>query len=173
MELTELINKILQSFEIKNIGELKDKLSDICLNNKFEFYEKFKSIVEDLSIDWLQKIFQYYESDRIDLKQDYTPKCLAELISKITNNNETECIDMCAGSGALTIQKWNQNKNIKFVCKEYDKNVIPYLLFNLALRNINATVQRIDVLQNEIYEEYILISGDEFSRIEVINENTD
>lgn len=173
MELTELINSILQSFEIKNIDELKDKLNDICLNNKFEFYKKFKNIVQDLSVDWLQKIFQYYESDRIELKQDYTPKCLAELISKITNNNETECIDMCAGSGALTIQKWNQNKNVKFICKEYDKNVIPYLLFNLALRNINATVQRIDVLQNEIYEEYKLISSDEFSRIEVINENTD
>ncbi len=168
IELSNLIEKCLNIFNINNITELSSKLKEICLDNKFEYYKNFKELVKDLSVDWLQKIFQYYESDREELKQDYTPKCLAELVAKITNVSETECIDLCSGSGALTIQKWNSNNNINFLCKEYDEKVIPYLLFNLAVRNMSGVIQRKDVLQNEIYEEYKLISSDEFSRIEVI-----
>lgn len=168
IELSDLVKESLKIFEVEKISQLSGKLKEICINNKNEYYKNFKKLVKDLSIDWLQKIFQYYESNREELKQDYTPQCLGQLISKISDISENECIDLCSGSGALTIQKWNYNKNTKFICKEYDEKVIPYLLFNLAIRNIEATVQRIDVLQDEIYEEYKLIKQEEFCKVEVI-----
>lgn len=164
LELGELTRKSLDIFEINNISELSSKLKSICLNNEIEYFEKFEDLVQDLSIDYLQKIFQYYEADRKDKGQDYTPACLAKLVGKLSENeNESTVLDMCAGSGALTIQKWNLNKNIKFICKEFDEKVIPFLLFNLALRNIEGQVIRCDVLQNEEYEKYLLKKGKKYS----------
>lgn len=167
IELSELITKINDIFNISTTKELTEKLKDITLNNKKEYYEKFIDVVKDLKIDWLQKIYQYYEADRKEKKQDYTPSSLAKLVSKLSNGDEI-VTDLCSGSGALTIQKWVANKNQKFICKEIDENVIPYLLFNLAVRNIDAMVYNMDILQDEIFHEYKVSSEERFSKIEII-----
>lgn len=57
--------------------------------------------------------------------------------------------DMCAGSGALIIQKWNQNHDLEFKAIEIDGNVIPFLLFNMVLRNIRCDVYQMDALTDE------------------------
>lgn len=167
MELSKLKDEVLNIFEIKDISQLKNALIEVTINNKFEYYKKFKELVKDLNIDWLQMIYQYYQADREKNKQDFTPLCLAKLVSKLSENEE-EVIDMCSGSGALVIQKWSTNNNLNFICKELDENVIPYLLFNLAVRNINAKVYHMDVLQDEVFHIYMVKSEDEFSRIEEI-----
>ena len=77
MELKELCEKTIEIFEIQNISELSGKLFDVCMNNQHEYMERFAEAVEDLSVDWLQKIFQYYEADRKEKMQDYTPLTLA------------------------------------------------------------------------------------------------
>lgn len=165
MELKELVERTKELFGIDDIGNLKDKLMGVVLNNKVDYYLQFKSLVVDLNIDWLQKIFQYYEADRKEKMQDYTPASLAKFVSLLSQNNEDTVIDMCAGSGALTIQKWSENKNLKFICEEFDDKVIPFLLFNLAVRNIEAEVVHKDVLKGEEYKRYKLIKGDEFSHV--------
>lgn len=162
MELKQLAEQIIKLFEINNIAELKNKLNVIVLNNQIEYYKKFKELVKDLSIDWLQKIFQYYEADRKEKKQDYTPESLAKFVAKLSGNNADEVLDMCCGSGALTIQKWNENKKLKFICEEFDDNVIPFLLFNLAIRNIDAKVIQKDVLENSVSNKYRVIPSQEF-----------
>ena len=141
MELKELCKKTIEIFEIQNISELSGKLLDVCMNNQQEYMERFCEAVEDLSVDWLQKIFQYYEADRKEKMQDYTPLTLARFVGRLTETaGERAVYDLCAGSGALTIQKWNLNHDLIFLCYEYDKKAIPLLLFNLAVRNINAFV---------------------------------
>lgn len=166
-ELTELCTKIMRIFGVENINDLKNKFSESVISNDFEKYNLFCETVNDnLSVDWLQKIFEYYEADRKVKKQDYTPKSLAKLVAKIANDNEI--IDMCAGSGALTIQNWNQNKNCNFKLYELDENVIPYLLFNLAVRNIDAYVYHSNVLTQEVFHVYKLKSQEKYSKCEVI-----
>ena len=98
--------------------------------------------------------------------QDYTPVSLAKLVCKLTNSNEI--IDMCAGSGALTIQKWNLNHDALFKLYEFDENVIPYLLFNLCVRNINAEVYNMDVLTQEVFHKYKIIPDEKYSKVEMI-----
>lgn len=66
MELKELTEKTLVLFNSKNTTELIKKLPSYWNNNDIK--AKFKELVSDLSIDWLQKIFQYYEADRKDKK---------------------------------------------------------------------------------------------------------
>jgi type I restriction enzyme M protein len=168
MELREIVAKSKETFEINDISDLKEKLREITLNNKIEYYDKFVELVQDLSIDWLQKIFQYYEADRKEKMQDYTPISLAKLIGRLTQtNDESVILDLCAGSGALTIQNWNLNNNLKFICKEFDENVIPLLIFNLAVRNIEAEVIHCDVLQDEIFAKYKIIRSDKYGKVEV------
>ena len=162
MELKELTEKTLELLEIKNTDEMSKRLFDIVRNNNFHIYEKFCKLVEDdLSVDWLQKIFQYYQADRKEKMQDYTPKTLADFMGLLAGDSDT-VIDMCSGSGALTIQKWNRNHELKFVLYEFDENVIPFLLFNMALRNIKCKIYHSDVLQNEIFHTYEISQGNKY-----------
>ena len=169
MELKQLTEETFKIFDVNSTKELKNRLFEVCKKNETQYLKKFKELVKDLSIDWLQKIFQYYEADRENKGQDYTPKCLAKLVSKLSQvDGKEECLDMCAGSGALTIQKWNDNNNLKFELEEFDENVIPFLLFNMMLRNIEYEVKQKDVLQDETYHIYKINKGEEFGELEVI-----
>ncbi|MDY3973002.1 MAG: N-6 DNA methylase [Clostridia bacterium] len=166
MELKQLTDETLKLFDVPDTSNLSEKMLEIELNNDFSYYAKFKELVDDLSVDWLQKIFQYYEADRKEKMQDYTPRSLAKFVGRLTQNeNEKIVFDLCAGSGALTIQKWNLNHNLEFICYEYDEKVIPFLLFNLAVRNINATVIHGNALSDEVFATYKVTSTSDFSRI--------
>ncbi len=172
MELKELCNKTVELFGISDIADLGNALMKCVKENDIQKYAAFQIIVKDLSVDWLQMIFQYYYADRKDKMQDYTPKTLADFMGKLAGNTDV-VIDMCAGSGALTIQKWNRNSNLEFWLYEFDKNVIPFLLFNMTIRNIACTVYHADVLQMEIFHTYNIAKGDKFGVCkEVTNEHS-
>lgn len=167
MELQKLVKETFNIFNVNSIDDLREKLMACALANDIQTYQAFIDMVDnDLSIDWLQMIFQYYVADRENLKQDYTPPCLGNLLAQYaTQNNIKEIVDICAGSGALTIQQWNANKDIIIECQEIDETVIPYLLFNLSIRNIKGVVLHKDVLLNKTFETYVLKRGDKFATV--------
>lgn len=164
IELLELKNKVLEIFDT-DIDHLGDALMQSVTENDLDKYERFCELVDgDLSVDWLQRIYQYYHADRENKKQDYTPKCLADFMGRLVGESDV-IIDMCAGSGALIIQRWVQNPNQKFRAFEIDENVIPFLLFNLAVRNIDSSVCRADVLSDEKYEQWRISKGEKYGRV--------
>lgn len=169
MELKELTNKTLEIFEAKSEDSLTEKIFDAVKNNTTEKFCEFRDLVGDLSNDWLQMIYQYYLADRKEKMQDYTPKSLGKFIAKLVGPAD-EITDLCAGSGSLTIQKWNENHAQSFKLYEFDENVIPFLLFNMVIRNIECIVYHSDVLKQEIYHVYRISKGDEFGKFsEVLN----
>ncbi len=170
MELGELCKKTLDIFECDNISELGGKLYDAVINNDIVKLTTFCNTVKDLTVDWLQKIFQYYEADRKEKKQDYTPKSIAKLCAELTEMGGKIVYDICAGSGALTIQKWVRNPDKLFICEELDEKVIPYLLFNMAVRNMNGYIINRNVLTMECYRVYKLHCGEAFSIVEEIKD---
>lgn len=153
--------------EIKDIKKLPNAILSTCRENKTNVFLEFEHIVEDLNTDWLQQIYQYHLADRKEKKQDYTPKSLADFMGKLAGDSEV-IIDMCAGSGALTIQKWKRNKNIEFILYEYDENVIPILIFNMMLRNIECVIYHADVLQDEVYHVYKIKKGNKYGIFEEV-----
>ena len=155
MELKELFEMTLSLFDVEVVDDLGKNLMRACKDNDMQKFESFAELVGNLDTDWLQKIFQYYQADRKEKMQDYTPESLADFVGRLAGDSD-EVIDMCAGSGALTIQKWRRNHELRFRLYEFDENVIPYLLFNMVLRNIECTVCQMDVLQNEVYHKYKL-----------------
>lgn len=165
VELSWLYKNTCDLFEVEDAKSLGSALMDCVLQNDIERIDKFSALVNgDLSKDWLQMIFQYYQADRKEKKQDYTPKSLAVFLSRLISGS-VEIIDMCAGSGALTIQEWIENPDAVFELYEIDENVIPFLLFNLVLRNISATVYHGDVLQNEFSKKYKIRKGEKYGKI--------
>ncbi len=167
MELKELTEKVTGLLDVQNTEELPEKIFKAVKNDDFNAYEKFCNIVQDLSVDWLQMIFQYYHADRKEKMQDYTPKSLALFLGKLAGKAEV-VTDLCAGSGALTIQKWNMDHEQKFEIYEFDDNVIPFLLFNMAVRNIECTLYHSDVLQQEVFHVYKIIKGDKFGKFKEV-----
>lgn len=169
MELTELLCQTKKLFDVENTGELTQKLKRIAIDNIFEFHKEFADIVGNLNEDLLQKIYQYYEADREEKKQDYTPKTIGVLLCELLGKCQ-KVYDQCAGSGSLTIQYWSKYPDTEFICEELDENVIPYLLFNLSVRNISGYVVHNDILKNEVYHCYRLTKGDRFSTVNEVGQ---
>ena len=152
MELKELTAKICDLFGCVSIETLPDKIAlALFSQNPTMYFDKYKEVCPDLTVDWLQRIYQFYHADRKEKKQDYTPVALAKLVTYLSYMpGEKVVYDCCCGSGALTIQKWCVNPDLKFVCEELDERVIPILLFNLCIRNIEATVVNKNILTGDI-----------------------
>ncbi len=166
MELKEITERMLELLNVKSTEELSDRLFEVVKNNDMTIYEKFCEIVEnDLSIDWMQMIFQYYQADRREKMQDYTPKSLAVLMGKLAGKAD-EITDLCAGSGALTIQKWSMDQDQRFILYEMDYKVIPFLLFNMAVRNIECVIYHSDVLQQKVFHTYRIRKSEKFGIFE-------
>lgn len=160
---TEAVNELFgikESFELPEV--LLKKLLDKDTKNKL--CQDFTQFEFDMRNDCLRDYFQMNNANRSNLKQDYTPDCLCQLISQLAPKTE-RVIDICSGTGALTI---GFNRDIQYQCEELSSISIPILLFNLALRGINATVLQKNVLLNEIEKVYKLSKNGEFSDIEII-----
>ena len=168
MELKELTAKICDLFGCVSIETFPDKIALALLSqNPILYFDRYKELCPDLTVDWLQRIYQFYHADRENKKQDYTPISLAKLVSYLScMPGEKVVYDCCCGSGALTIQKWCVNPDLKFVCEELDERVIPILLFNLCIRNIEATVVNKDILTGDIINSYTVIRGSVYGTVQ-------
>lgn len=164
MELKELTDRTLELFDVQGPDQLGPALLKACDDQ--EKLRAFRDLVGgDLSEDWLQKIWQYYLADRKEKKQDYTPASVARFMGMLAGDSD-RIVDMCAGSGALIIQKWQQNPDIMFTAIELDENVIPFLIFNMVIRNIRCRVLRMNALSGEDpAETWDILKGEEFAYI--------
>ena len=164
MELSTLY-KAFQ--KLIGVGEMIENVRCALFSNrKNDVLSAYVDMVDgDLTTDNLQKIFQYYYADRKDKRQDYTPKSIAKLCASATETSGLVVYDLCAGSGALTVQKWAQNPSKTFICEELDERVIPLLLFNMAVRNMSGYVIHRNALTLEPFECFRLVSDERFSTI--------
>lgn len=167
MELSVLKNKIWDIFHVQNDDLFSAVMNATSDENVMSAYCEL--VNKDLRTDELQKIFQYYYADRKEKMQDYTPASIAKLCAAETETDGNVVYDLCAGSGALTIQKWAKNPNKTFICEELDDRVIPLLLFNMAVRNMNGYVIHRNALTLETSECFQLASGNRFSKITKID----
>lgn len=83
MELKGLTDKVRNLLEIDDMSQMSEKLMETVTNDDHRIYNGFLDLVEnDLTVDWLQMIFQYHQADRKEKKQDYTPPELAKFLAK-------------------------------------------------------------------------------------------
>lgn len=162
-------NVINQTFGITESFQLPEKLISILFNTdqRDAMFQEFLKLEPDLSYDLFTNYFQEQHSNRESMMQDFTPAALADLLPALVDQFNS-VVDICAGTGGLSIACWNKNKDAEFYCEELSERAIPLLLFNLSIRNIAAYVVRKNVLTGEVYDAYKLTKSDRFSKIEII-----
>lgn len=160
MKITELLN-------LKWNYQMTEELLALLLDNekRLAAFERYLATNPDLSQDCFLAEFQAAFAERSALKQDYTPASICRIVAQLSGEAQS-VLDVCCGTGALTIAKWHINPNATFYCEEYSKEAIAILLFNLAVRGINAEVRHCDVLTGETFTGYKLIKEGQFSHIE-------
>lgn len=168
MELLQFKQEMLKMLDVQQIKNVGTRLLNIVFSGETKFYDEYNALVVNESKDQLQALWQYYEADRTEKKQDYTPKSLCKLVSALVGDCET-IYDCCGGSGALTLQNLKDKAISNVYIEELDKNVIPFLLFNLSLHNANGYVVNGDVLKQEKYKIYKLSSGEKYSTVKTVN----
>lgn len=131
-------------------GLLSDRQDEILRRVDEEYTDK--------TIDLFRDFFQEEQADRKSLKQDYTPVGISELVSRLVPSGNN-LLDVCAGTGTLTISYLAQHKTGFVRCEEFSSRVIPFLLLNLALRNQESEVVHKDVLTGEIFGIYQINQG--------------
>ena len=137
-------------------GLLSDRQDEILNRVDEEYIDK--------TIDLFRDFFQEEQADRKSLKQDYTPDGISELVSRLAPAGNS-LLDVCAGTGALTVSYLARHKANFVRCEEFSSRVIPFLLLNLALRNQESEVVHKDVLTGEIFEIYQVEKGEEYGAI--------
>ena len=158
--MSEIREKIHELFGVKEPHELpaammavvndSTKLSAICA--------KYKYIFPDTAHDYLRDYFQENQADRSNLMQDYTPQSICQIVAEITGKRQL-IADLCAGTGSLTLEAWRRNPDSEFICYELSSASVPFLCFNLAVRNVSAWVVHGDLLTDEVQAVYRVHDG--------------
>lgn len=159
--------------ELKKLIDIKEmyQLNAVILENIFEeekrrtLFDRILASGADLERDFLRDIYQEEGSARKSFKQDYSPDSICELFASLSQEKES-VFDECSGTGSLLIPFIN--RGVKRVsCIELSGNVLPILLFNLSIRNVDGTVIQGNVVTSEIMKVYELTRGEKYSDITI------
>lgn len=155
----------------RETSEIPEKLLNVLLD-KDRCYDFLGSIDKELKhqeVDEFRDFFQTEQSNRKELKQDYTPDGISLLLAKLANKTK-KVADVCSGTGSLILGFLKEHQEIEFVrCEEFSIQAIPFLLLNLMLKNIDGEVIHGDSLTKEIFKVYKLKCSDKFSNIEIVD----
>jgi type I restriction-modification system DNA methylase subunit len=188
------LSKINKLLEIEESYKAPERIMDLISNEETAKKLFLNALVEfdyDLSYEWFTSYFEDEHADRKNKKQDFTPTCLSRLMSEMISSDKSQGIiyEPAAGSGSTIISHW-QSETGKFrfpwdynpadylyVCSELSDKVVPFLLFNLLIRGINAAVIHGNTLTKECKEVYACINESNdymsFSRLVKLPHNKD
>lgn len=154
-------------FGVTESYQLPNKLMSILTDpeKRVELFEKFKG--EDLSHDLFTQYFQEQHSNRESMMQDFTPPELCDVVID-TLGEFSRCLDVCSGTGGLTVAAWRKNPDAVYYTEELSGRAFPILLFNLALRNVTGFAINKDVLTSKFIKGFKLTKGDSYSELEEI-----
>lgn len=165
----EMLDWFLGIFNCKELRYLPDNVLANVLANNTEIYEEYIKEYPDLKLDSLREFFETYLADRKFLSQDFTPDSIAQLMTEILlldkNEGVPEVLDEAAGIGCLIIPYWRYNPDVKVYAREFSATTIPFLLFNLAVRNMQGVVICGDTLSLETFAVYVLNKGEKYSAV--------
>lgn len=123
----------------------------------------------DFSYEWFNQYFEDEHADRKNNKQDFTPTSISDLISEMQGRQPQYGViyEPAAGTGSTIISHWHKEtrkhrfpwdyrpSNYCYLCEELSDKTIPFLLFNLLIRGMNAVVIHGNTLTREAKEVYL------------------
>ena len=156
LELKDWLDMFLEELQVQDIQELNDLMNEAMENLDYtRICEAYKK-TNKTNINFIQRLYQFYLSDREEMKQDFSPVSLAKLCSLWTDGDII--LDLCGGVGTLTYEH-HKHHHAEYIIIEKDETVIPYLLFLCLYYGINATINVGDALTNQYENTYIVKDG--------------
>lgn len=162
---TEIINELIG---IKESYQASDVLMKILFDKgkREKMFRAFLEIDWHLDRDWFHAYFEEEHANKKKYAQDFTPDSISKLLSVIVGPSSKN-LDVAAGTGSLMIQKWNHDRMSMspleykpsmffYQCEELSDRALPFLLFNLLIRGMNATIVHGDSLSREAKQVYFL-----------------
>ncbi|MFT8459973.1 MAG: N-6 DNA methylase [Liquorilactobacillus ghanensis] len=170
----DLILKLLDSGDGWQASE---KLMSILMDKtkREKLFRDFLSHETDVSYDWFCKFFNDEMAERTKKQQYFTPSFLSDLVAKIvdTDNKDTKTnFDSAAGTGSLTVAKWNTDRlkvnpliyrpsDYFYTAEELKiegqpSRALPFLLFNFLIRGMNGVVISGDSLSRKVSQIYFI-----------------
>lgn len=134
------------------------------------FRKALDAHIGEVTYDWFHKYFQDEHADRKNQKQDFTPNSVSTLLTKLVSGERKAgdtFYEPCAGTGGIIIKQWDlDRKSVPFFeyepsmflyqAEEMSERAIPFLLFNLMIRGMNASVVQCDVLSRKAKAAYFI-----------------
>lgn len=164
--MKEFLKEILKCRET---SEIPEKLLNVLIDadSRERILRLINEKKDDEVIDVFRDMFQEEQSNRKELKQDYTPDGLSNLLAKLSGSTKN-LADVCSGTGSLTVAFLKAHPEVEFVrCEEFSAQPIPFLLVNLALMNVDGEVVHGDSLTQEVFRVYKLKRSKSFSEIQI------
>ena len=167
-------NILLGLFGITDIMDLPAAVNRLLFSDKEKRDAVYRSLIElneyDMSYDWFQTIYEKEMAQRKKNKQDFTPREVTTIVSRITLCGTCGSIhEPTAGTGSLVISAWWErcrrvlpweyfpSENM-VTCWELSDRAIPLLLLNMSIRGMMGYVYHGDVLEGRIFQKYILLN---------------
>lgn len=150
--------------------KMPERMMELLLNadEREKMFDAFSAENPDMTGDLWYEYFQDEQGDRNALKQDFTPTGICQLVAEITPEAESYA-DVCAGTGGLTIALHNRFPDAYYHLEEISERTIPILLFNLAIRNINAEIINGDSLEQTAKHYYRVVPGRKYGTIDEVD----
>lgn len=169
-----ILSKVNRLLSISDSYEAPEKIMTILLGDKAErnriFFDFLKTFEYDLSYEWFYKYFQDEHADRKNNKQDFTPVCVSNLMSEmidcVSTNGYKIIEEPAAGTGSTIIAHWYKHfrscrfpwdyrpDDYLYKLTELSNKTVPFLLFNIVIRGMNAIVIHGNSLTQEIEAAY-------------------
>lgn len=121
-------------------------------------YHAFLDVwADEIGRDWFHEFYEDENAERKKNKQDFTPPCVSALVSELVGYDGRVAYEPSAGTGGMLIARWDAVRRRYhpfdyrphmqwFVAEDMSDRAMPFLLFNLSIRGINANVLHIDTL---------------------------
>lgn len=166
--------QLLSLFSISDIMDLPQAVFQLLFGDISKRNEVYQQLMElngyDMSYDWFQQIYEQEMAQRKKNKQDFTPREVTDIVSRIALDGDHGTIhEPTAGTGSLIISAWwEQCRRVKpweffpsqnmVTCWELSDRSIPLLLLNLSIRGMMGYVYHGDVLEQKVFQKYILLN---------------
>lgn len=180
MNFTEIFKTAIKETEAHKVPT---KLMQILYKKEERealFLNLIQSFSSDLSEDWFHEYFQEEQAERKGKKQDFTPMSVAKLLSGITETSQNY-YEVAGGTGGLVIAKWWHDMTSQKMCdfkpsnhlytvEELSERTIPFLIFNCAIRGMNAIIIHGDSLTRETKGVFFIQNdNDDFLKFSSVN----
>lgn len=166
-----MLSKVNRLIGVDESYKAPERVMEIVSDKELASKVFSKFLVEfdyDLSYEWFIKYFEDEHADRKNRKQDFTPTTVSRLISEMQGSEPQYGViyEPAAGTGSTIISHWYkesrkhrfpweyQPDNYLYLCEELSDKTIPFLLFNILIRGMNALVIHGNTLTREAKEVY-------------------